>query len=453
MEINIPAGASAIIERLEAHGYEAYIVGGCVRDSLMGKTPSDWDICTSARAEEMLALFEDKRVIPTGIQHGTLTILAADGAYEVTTFRIDGEYLDHRHPKSVAFTRELAEDLSRRDFTINAMAWHPERGLIDLFGGEHDLSHRLVRAVGDPTQRFDEDGLRMLRMVRFATVLDFDYDQATYDAVLAQNHLLDYISKERIQVELNKILLAAHPARGLADLYTLGMYPYIIPVMCHTVGFAQEGGHHFLDVFEHSLLAVGVTQPELVLRLTMFLHDIGKPFTWDATGATDYDRFNDHAAVGAKIASRVLRQLKYDNATRKAVVELIRHHNDLILPDEVNVRQTLARLGEVQTRRLVQVKIADLIAHDLGSERAETVAFFDEITAVIDRVTSRGDCVRVKNLAVGGREMQALGLSGRAIGRALDALLEQVLVDPAFNERDRLLAWVREHAEALSDQQ
>lgn len=214
MEIHIPTGARKIIARLEQHGYEAYIVGGCVRDSLMGKSPSDWDICTSARAEEMMALFEDKRVIPTGIQHGTLTILAEDGAYEVTTFRIDGEYLDHRHPKSVAFTRELAEDLSRRDFTINAMAWHPERGLIDLFGGVEDLRDRLVRAVGDPVQRFNEDGLRMLRMVRFATVLDFDYDPATYDAVRKQGHLLQYISKERIQVELNKILLAAHPAVG-----------------------------------------------------------------------------------------------------------------------------------------------------------------------------------------------------------------------------------------------
>ena len=323
MEIHIPTGARKIIARLEQHGYEAYIVGGCVRDSLMGKSPSDWDICTSARAEEMMALFEDKRVIPTGIQHGTLTILAEDGAYEVTTFRIDGEYLDHRHPKSVAFTRELAEDLSRRDFTINAMAWHPERGLIDLFGGVEDLRDRLVRAVGDPVQRFNEDGLRMLRMVRFATVLDFDYDPATYDAVRKQGHLLQYISKERIQVELNKILLAAHPARGLEDLYTLGMYPYIIPMMCHTVGFAQRGGHHFLDVFEHSLLAVGVIAPELVLRLTMLLHDIGKPFVWDSSESLSYDRFDDHAAVSAKLAGKILRDLKYDNATRKDVVEVI----------------------------------------------------------------------------------------------------------------------------------
>lgn len=447
MEIHIPTGARKIIARLEQHGYEAYIVGGCVRDSLMGKSPSDWDICTSARAEEMMALFEDKRVIPTGIQHGTLTILAEDGAYEVTTFRIDGEYLDHRHPKSVAFTRELAEDLSRRDFTINAMAWHPERGLIDLFGGVEDLRDRLVRAVGDPVQRFNEDGLRMLRMVRFATVLDFDYDPATYDAVRKQGHLLQYISKERIQVELNKILLAAHPARGLEDLYTLGMYPYIIPLMCHTVGFAQRGGHHFLDVFEHSLLAVGVIAPELVLRLTMLLHDIGKPFVWDSSESLSYDRFDDHAAVSAKLAGKILRDLKYDNATRKDVVELIAHHNDILLPDPVNVRRALARLGEVQTRRLVQVKVADLIAHDLAGEREKILALFTEISDVIDEVVARGDCTSVKALAIGGQDMMALGLSGRAIGQMLNAALELVLEKPEMNTRETLLNWVRGNLE------
>lgn len=447
MEIHIPTGARKIIARLEQHGYEAYIVGGCVRDSLMGKRPSDWDICTSARAEEMMALFEDKRVIPTGIQHGTLAILAEDGAYEVTTFRIDGEYLDHRHPKSVAFTRELAEDLSRRDFTINAMAWHPERGLIDLFGGVEDLRDRLVRAVGDPVQRFNEDGLRMLRMVRFATVLDFDYDPATYDAVRKQGHLLQYISKERIQVELNKILLAAHPARGLEDLYTLGMYPYIIPMMCHTVGFAQRGGHHFLDVFEHSLLAVGVIAPELVLRLTMLLHDIGKPFVWDSSESLSYDRFDDHAAVSAKLAGKILRDLKYDNATRKDVVELIAHHNDILLPDPVNVRRALARLGEVQTRRLVQVKVADLIAHDLAGEREKILALFAEISDVIDEVVARGDCTSVKALAIGGQDMMALGLSGRAIGQMLNAALELVLEKPEMNTRETLLNWVRGNLE------
>lgn len=447
MEIQLPQGAAMIIDRLEKNGYEAYIVGGCVRDSLMGKRPSDWDICTSACAEDMLVLFNDHRVVPTGIQHGTVTILAEDGAYEVTTFRIDGEYVDHRHPKNVAFTTELEEDLSRRDFTINAMAWHPVRGLIDLFDGERDLRARLVRAVGDPERRFDEDGLRMLRMVRFATVLDFDYDQATYAAVLRQNHLLNFISKERIQVELNKILLAEHPARGLEDLYTLGMYPYIIPVMCHTVGFAQQGGHHFLDVFEHSLLAVGVIERNLVLRLTMLLHDIGKPFVWEKDESGGYDRFDHHAEIGAKIADKILRDLKYDNTTRKEVVELIAHHNDILLPDPVTVRRLLARLGEVQTRRLVQVKVADMIAHDLQNERQSMINLFADIASIIDEIVTRGDCISVKTLAIGGDDVKAYGISGRAIGQILNQALALVLEDPARNTREWLLTWLHGNLE------
>ena len=346
MNIIIPKGAQHIINCLNSAGYEAYIVGGCVRDSLMNKIPSDWDICTSAHVEDMLKIFKGMRVIPTGLQHGTITILERDGAYEVTTFRIDGDYADHRHPKSVSFTAELKEDLSRRDFTINAMAWHPEKGLIDLFHGEEDLKQRIVRAVGDPNKRFDEDGLRMLRMVRFATVLDFDYDVETYQAAVTQSYLMKHISKERIQVELNKILLAQHPARGLQDLYNVGMYPYILPMMCHTVGFEQNGGHHFLDVFEHSLLSVGMIEQDLILRLTMLLHDIGKPFTWTENKEKGYDAFVNHAAVSAVIANKVLRDLKYDNATRKDVVELIKHHNDILLPETVNIRRHLSIMGE-----------------------------------------------------------------------------------------------------------
>ncbi|MDO4281744.1 MAG: HD domain-containing protein [Peptococcaceae bacterium] len=442
MNIEIPSGATKIIAQLNQAGYEAYIVGGCVRDSLMGKTPSDWDICTSARVEEMLEIFKDQRVIPTGIQHGTLTILQKDGAYEVTTFRIDGEYADHRHPTAVAFTDKLAEDLSRRDFTINAMAWHPECGLIDLFGGVADLRARVVRAVGEPAQRFDEDGLRMLRMVRFATVLDFDYDAQTREAAVAQNHLLAFISKERIQEELNKILLAAHPARGLRDLYDLGMYPYIIPEMCHTVGFAQRGGHHFLDVFEHSILAVGVIDRELILRLTMLLHDIGKPFTW--VEKADYDAFDNHAEVGAKIANHILRALKYDNATRKAVVELIAHHNDGIIPDETNIRQNLARLGETQTRRLIKVKVADLTAHYFRQERAEIDAIFQKIERMLDAIIARGDCYQISDLAIGGAELKKMGLEGRAIGDMLHKALDHVVILPEDNNRDFLMRWIQD---------
>ena len=443
MNIIIPKGAQHIINCLNSAGYEAYIVGGCVRDSLMNKIPSDWDICTSAHVEDMLKIFKGMRVIPTGLQHGTITILERDGAYEVTTFRIDGDYADHRHPKSVSFTAELKEDLSRRDFTINAMAWHPEKGLIDLFHGEEDLKQRIVRAVGDPNKRFDEDGLRMLRMVRFATVLDFDYDVETYQAAVTQSYLMKHISKERIQVELNKILLAQHPARGLQDLYNVGMYPYILPMMCHTVGFEQNGGHHFLDVFEHSLLYVGMIEQDLILRLTMLLHDIGKPFTWTENKEKGYDAFVNHAAVSAVIANKVLRDLKYDNATRKDVVELIKHHNDILLPETVNIRRHLSIMGEKQLRRLIKVKVADLMAHDFPFQRMQFIKLFGQIEALIDKIIARGDCYQIKNLAIGGEDMKTLGLTGRDIGNMLHKALEQVLEYPEMNTHSALMSWAR----------
>lgn len=443
MNIIIPKGAQHIINCLNSAGYEAYIVGGCVRDSLMNKIPSDWDICTSAHVEDMLKIFKGMRVIPTGLQHGTITILERDGAYEVTTFRIDGDYADHRHPKSVSFTAELKEDLSRRDFTINAMAWHPEKGLIDLFHGEEDLKQRIVRAVGDPNKRFDEDGLRMLRMVRFATVLDFDYDVETYQAAVTQSYLMKHISKERIQVELNKILLAQHPARGLQDLYNVGMYPYILPMMCHTVGFEQNGGHHFLDVFEHSLLSVGMIEQDLILRLTMLLHDIGKPFTWTENKEKGYDAFVNHAAVSAVIANKVLRDLKYDNATRKDVVELIKHHNDILLPETVNIRRHLSIMGEKKLRRLIKVKVADLMAHDFPFQRMQFIKLFGQIEALIDKIIARGDCYQIKNLAIGGEDMKTLGLTGRDIGNMLHKALEQVLEYPEMNTHSALMSWAR----------
>lgn len=447
MKINIPKGAQHIIECLNSAGHEAYIVGGCVRDSLMNKVPSDWDICTSAHVEEMLKIFKNMRVIPTGLQHGTLTILERDGAYEVTTFRIDGEYIDHRHPQSVLFTEELKEDLSRRDFTINAMAWHPQEGLIDLFHGKEDLKQRVIRAVGDPYKRFNEDGLRMLRMVRFATVLDFDYEIATYQAAISLSYLMKHISKERIQVELNKILLAEHPARGLQDLYNVGMYPYMLPMMCHTVEFEQNGGHHFLDVFEHSLLSVGVIENDLILRLTMLLHDIGKPFTWAENTEKGYDAFVDHAVVSAEIANKVLRDLKYDNVTRKNVVELIKHHNDVLLPETENIRRHLSKLGEKQLRRLIKVKVADLMAHDFPFQRNQFIELFGQIEALIDEIIARGDCYQIRDLAIGGEDMKVLGFKGRDIGIVLNKALEQVIKYPEMNTKENLLSWIREEIE------
>lgn len=445
IHIEIPKGAKKIIQILNEHGYEAYIVGGCVRDALLNQTPSDWDICTSATPKQMLEVLSTFHLVPTGLQHGTITVVEKDGNYEVTTFRIDGEYQDHRRPATVAYTQNLVEDLSRRDFTINAMAWHPSKGLIDLYGGVDDLNNRLIRAVGDSEKRFNEDGLRMLRMVRFATVLDFDFDQATYEATLKYNYLLKHISKERIQIEFNKMLLADHPARGLQVLYDLGMYSYIFPKICHMVGFSQHGGHHFLDVFEHSILACGVIEKNLVLRLTMLLHDIGKPFVWEYKKEHAYDDFPAHEAVSAKIADEFFRTLKYDNATRKNVVELISHHNDIITTDPISVRKCLSELGELGTIQLLKVKVADLIAHDLGHKRDEMISIFKNIENAVQKSIQHQECVSINQLAINGQDIMSLGYKGKNIGILLKACLTQVILEPNLNQKEKLLHFITQY--------
>ena len=444
MHITMPEGARTIIKRLNNAGYEAYIVGGCVRDALLRKTPSDWDICTSARPAEIVQVFQHERIIPTGIEHGTLTVLEKDGSYEVTAFRIDGEYTDHRRPDQVQFTGELREDLSRRDFTINAMAYHPESGLIDFFGGIEDLHSRIVRTVGVARDRFDEDGLRVLRMVRFATVLDFEYDDVTYSAAKERVPLLKYISRERIRAELDKILLAQHVARGLWDMFDLQMFTYFMPLLCHEMGFEQHGSHHFLDVYEHSILSCGIIRADKMLRLTMLLHDIGKPFT-QTVGIDGMDVFPDHAQIGAQLANHILREMTYDNHTRKRVVTLIAHHCDILTTDEVLLRHKLNEIGEEALRQLIEVKVADMAAHDLKNERNHMERFFREILTVVNRIVERGDATRICDLAVGGKDLMPLGYHGKAIGRALNEALEDVLAHPEHNEHDNLLEWIKKN--------
>lgn len=438
MSITLPRPCADALRRLNDAGYEAYVVGGCVRDALLGKQPLDWDICTSARPDEMLSVFKGEKIIPTGIQHGTLTVLMKGMPLEITTYRIDGDYADHRRPENVAYTRDLAEDLARRDFTVNAMAWHPGEGLIDLYGGQADLERRIMRAVGDPLLRFEEDGLRLMRLVRFATVLVFDYDSATAAAAKASAHLLKHISKERIQVELNKMLLAPFVGKGLFDLREFGLLSEVVPLLCPSVDFDQQTNRHFLDVYEHTALATGLVEADLILRLTMFLHDIGKPFTWQE-GADGEDAFPAHEAIGAQLADRMLRRLKYDNATRREVVRLVAHHNDLLLPDRKLLRRRLSELGADTLKRLIAVKVADINAHNIHNERAEVSLLFAEMEAIVDDILATGEPYRICDLALDGRDLLALGYRGKAIGDTLSALLDLVVADPAENTRENLL--------------
>lgn len=445
MSIAMPKQCQAVLARFNDAGYSAYLVGGCVRDSLLGKTPLDWDICTSARPEETLALFADCKVILTGLKHGTVTLLVDGMPLEVTTYRIDGEYLDNRRPKEVFFTDDLRADLSRRDFTINAMAYNPATGLVDYFGGMADLQNKRICAVGDALARYHEDGLRLMRAIRFACVLDFDYDEKTRQAIVAANHLLRNIAMERIQVELDKILLSPYAARGLSDLYELGCFSYFMPEMCHTVGFEQHNPYHCYDVFGHLCQSVAAIEPDLVLRLTMLLHDIGKPFVWCSCYG-DSDCFPEHELISAQMAEPILRRLCYDKQTQREVVKLIKHHTYMLHPEEENVRRALAFFGEDSLRRLLKVKVADLKAQRVSVSEHNHI--FEEISQVLEQVLAKGDCTSLKQLAVNGSDLQKLGCQGQQVGWMLEKLLDRVLAEPAFNTREELLAL----AQGLLDQ-
>lgn len=438
--ITLPKACQKLIFLLNEAGYEAYIVGGCVRDALLKKQPSDWDICTSATPDEMIKVFSSFKVIPTGISHGTLTVLVDKEAYEVTTYRIDGQYEAHRRPKSVLYTNNLKEDLSRRDFTINAMAYHPKEGLIDYFDGQADLKNRLLRAVGDPLVRFEEDALRLLRLIRFATVLSFDYEMRTLKSIAPKIHLLSYIAKERIQVELNKILLSDEAARGLADLLEHGFYPYIFPELEETAGLYQGKGH-FLDVFEHSILSVGLVKKALPLRLAMLLHDIGKAFV----DQNEASFFEYHEKESARLSDKLLKDLKYDNKTRKEAVKLILHHNDVLTVDEITLRRTLSVLGLESTENLIEVKIADIMAHELSYEkRCEVLAYFEGIKSALEGIKARKEPYLIRHLKIGGNDLLALGLDGKAIRHSLEACLSLVIEAPQKNDRAYLLAYLKE---------
>lgn len=441
IEINMPKSCRVALERLREKGFEAYLVGGCVRDSILGREPEDWDICTDALPEELIEIFADYRLVLNGLKHGTVTVVILHRTIEITTYRIDGEYEDNRHPKEVTFTADLAQDLSRRDFTINALAYNEESGLVDCFGGLEDLENGLIRAVGNPVKRFHEDGLRILRAVRFACVLGFDYEKEMKEAVVKCNFLLRNIATERIQVELNKILLSANVRQGLEDLYHLGLYPYFLPEMCHTYGFEQHNPFNCYDVFAHIVRSVELIEPELILRLTMLLHDIGKPFVWGECFEGN-DCFPEHELPSAEIAAEFLERLHYDRKTSKEVIKLILAHNDHLLPEDYNIRLELNKMGADSLRRLLKVKCADMSAKNAAMQ--EMVSFFEKIARQTEEIIARGDCYTLSQLAINGSDLRELGYEGRRIGELLEYALAEVLKDPALNEKERLLVLLRE---------
>lgn len=440
MKITLPRKVLMIINNLQLHGYEAFAVGGCVRDSILARRPEDWDITTSAKPQEIKRLF--RRTVDTGIQHGTVTVLIGKDSFEVTTYRVDGAYEDGRHPAEVHFTSRLEEDLRRRDFTINAMAYNDEIRLVDVYGGMRDLNHHLIRCVGDPRERFSEDALRILRAVRFSAQLNFPIEPYTAEAVRELAPTLERISAERIQAELVKLLVSPHPER-IQDAYELGITKVILPEWDAMVGVEQNNPHHKYDVAEHTVRAMKHVKRDKILRLTMLFHDMGKPSvrTTDENGK---DHFKGHALVSEEIARKVLRRLKFDNDTVKKVTRLVCYHDYRIEATEKNVRRAMNRIGVELFPYYLAVRMADVKAQS-PYRRREKIENIVEIRELYQQALRQEDCVTLRQLAVSGRDLMDLGMNpGREIGSMLSELLEYVIDDPARNTKEILCTYVKE---------
>ena len=439
MNIQLPEKVHNIIETLQSAGYEAYAVGGCVRDSLLGRTPNDWDITTSARPEETKRLFP--RTIDTGIQHGTVTVMMNKEGFEVTTYRIDGEYEDSRHPKEVTFTASLEEDLKRRDFTINAMAYNEQDGLVDIFGGIRDIKAGVIRCVGNAEERFTEDALRILRAVRFSAQLGYRIEEATRDAIRRLAPSLQRISAERIQTELVKLVTSPHPDY-LRIAYETGITKEVLPEFDLCMETPQNNPHHCYNVGEHILHSMLAVEPDKVLRLGMLFHDIGKPqtLTIDKEGITHNKM---HPAVGAEMTRKILRRLKFDNDTTDKVCKIVLYHDQEVALTDAGVRRAVNRMGEEIFPMILEVHRADINAQS-DYKKEEKQDKLARIEHIYEGICSRKEAVTLKDLAITGSDLIALGMKpGREIGELLHELLELVLENPELNIPEELQSIAR----------
>lgn len=440
--MQIPTHVAAIMKRLEQQGYECYTVGGCVRDSLLGLTPHDWDVCTNARPEQVQTVFEDVTCVPTGLRHGTVTVVWEHVPIEITTYRTEGGYSDGRHPDTVNFVGCVEQDLSRRDFTVNAMAYHPVHGLVDPFGGREDLKNSVLRCVGTAAQRFEEDALRILRALRFAACYGFTIELETARALEEYAPHLDCVAAERVRAELDRLLLGRHVGEVLRA-HRRVLLP-VLPELEAMFDFDQCNPHHHLDVFEHTVKAVECAKEVLTVRLALLLHDIGKPccFTKDEKGI---GHFYGHPSVSESMAESILKRLRYDRATMERVLLLIKYHDPVIEPTEAAVKRWLHRLGEECFRQLLWVKEGDCLGQH-PSLAMERLPKLDVIREVLDEVMAGAQCFSLKDLAINGLDVMELGIPrGKAVGEALEKALEAVLEGRIPNDRESLLNALREN--------
>ncbi len=441
LKIQLPTAVQYIIETIEQAGFEAYAVGGCVRDSILGRTPDDWDITTSAKPEDIKRIF--RHTVDTGIQHGTVTVLIKKECYEVTTYRIDGEYEDSRHPKEVCFTSLLSEDLKRRDFTINAMAYNESRGLVDLFGGREDLKWGIIRCVGNAHERFSEDALRIMRAVRFSAQLGYQIEEQTELAIKDLAYTLSNISVERIHVELVKLLNSDHP-EYMVKLYEMGLTKVFFPEFDIMMETPQNNPHHLYSVGMHTVKALQEVPCDRMVRLATLFHDIGKPAT-RSTDENGIDHFRGHPNLGSEMTKKILRRLRFDNDTIDRISLLVLYHDygNSVSATPAFARKLMNRVRIENYPILLEIKRADMLAQsDLNREQKQKK--LADLQIAYEEVLEKGLCVKLKDLAVTGYDLIQAGMKqGPELGALLNKLLDEVLENPALNQKNMLLDMVR----------
>lgn len=432
--IKIPEYALIAMKELQKNGFDSFVVGGCVRDSLMGKTAHDWDMTTSAEPEETLRVFRNFRTIPTGIKHGTVTVLIDKQPLEITTFRIDGDYKDNRRPDSVRFTRNIENDLSRRDFTVNAIAYNEESGIVDLFGGLEDIKNKIIRSVGDPDRRFNEDALRIMRALRFSATLGFEIEEKTADSIKRNKHLLKNIASERIRVELEKLLLGDYSEKILLDFSDVIFE--IIPELKATQNTSQNCPYHIYNVYEHIVKSVALSEKNKYIRLAMLLHDIAKPDV-KTTDKNGQDHFKGHAPLSADIAYNILKRLRFDNKTVNLVTKLILHHDDRLYNSPQNIKKHASQHGFPFLYLLDQVSRADILAQN--PEMSDRLFVCDKYISELKNLEKETPCLKISDLKIDGNDLIKLGFSGKEIGQKLEFLLNKVIKNEVENKKEKLI--------------
>lgn len=431
LTLKLPNNVDKILNMLNNAGYEAFAVGGCVRDAMLGIEPNDWDITTSAQPAEIKEVFSSCRTIDIGEAHGTIGVLIDDVVYEITTYRIDGDYADKRHPDSVSFAKTIEEDLSRRDFTVNAMAYNNEKGIVDPFNGQADLKYKALRCVGDPDTRFNEDALRILRGLRFASVYNFGIESKTAASIIRNRLLLNDISEERIASEFNK-LLCGDNVKYILSRYK-DVFSVFFPEIVSTFDFAQNTPHHNKTVWRHITASVSFIEPDELLRLVMFLHDVGKPLAL-RTDSKGIDHFKGHNHFGAVLAKNALERLKYPRKTIDDVCVLIEYHDVRFNEDKRKIKHVLNIIGKENFERLLKIQLADIKAQSMY-KRESKLRDHELAKQAFREITDNNECYSLQSLAINGSDLIHLGITdGKSIGFILDNLLDEVINETLEND-------------------